>query len=262
MNEQACEEQFPDFKSRILQPKQDFFLKRQPYIYQDISEHISSRLSQESFSNPDIQEQVNLTLEPDSIKTLTEGTLKLINTVLSQDKAGEPFDTLLFLDKSARNGAFMLRLLFNELKTNNKLPRRIKLPKIRFINIGMGDNQEKFTDQKAIALIRHIYNPKDFDQKTIGIVDEYSQTGNSIDMASKIIQKNFKPVIYKLNQFDDEVPWYGYSESGTSGILDSNSSERQFIAKPIQTPEQKDNFNSYRSVLKSIVLDFAKHLQI
>jgi hypothetical protein len=76
----------------------------------------------------------------ESSKKLVEGSINLINALVTKAQEGKPVSTLLFLDKSARLAAYLFRKIWQELELNGKLPKGVLIPKIRFINVGKDQN--------------------------------------------------------------------------------------------------------------------------
>jgi len=157
--------------------------------------------------------------EPESIENLMSGTVNLINTIIENNRQGKPIDTMLFLDKSARNGAYVLRLLWQELQNRGEIPEGVVFPKTRFMNIGRFDDG-KHHNIAPLELLKVKYKKNDFEGGRVVVVDEYVATGGSLRRALKTIEDTFGTVPVGLAQFEKLPSWYGSKGMGLLGVTD------------------------------------------
>ena len=146
--------------------------------------------------------------EPTQVEVLMRGTMHLIDTIIQQARKGETIDTLLFLDKSARYGAYLLIQCWQEFAKRNEIPDGITLPTIRYVNIGRFDD-EKHETNIALQLLRAAFKPSDFEQRNVFIVDEVVASGGSLRLALKTFQEVFGVVATGIAQFKQCPIWYG-----------------------------------------------------
>lgn len=142
-------------------------------------------------------------------KTLSifNGSVNLVNEVLEQNKKGNDIRALLFLDKSARNGAYLFRLFWKELKDRGEVPSKMELPEIRFINIGR-DEGEKLRSRSARALLKETFNEINVGRKVI-VVDEFADTGNSLKRAMELVRSLYEVETKGFQMFNMCPHWYG-----------------------------------------------------
>jgi hypoxanthine phosphoribosyltransferase len=154
-----------------------------------------------------------------SIHDLLSGTANLINYVIDQQRQGLPFDTMFFLDKSARNGAYLFRTLWTELEKRNEIPEGVQMPHLRFIDIGHRD-RKKYTSEFALTLLKQKFMPEDVENKRVLIVDEYSNSKNTLKQSLKTIGSEFRTQVTGITQFRSLPFWYSNS-FGESGVEDA-----------------------------------------
>ena len=75
-------------------------------------------------------------------KYMLPGTLDLIEQVVQAESEGRPYDTIVFLDKSARPGAHLFNVLARDLKKRELLPN-IDFPEVKFMDLGKQDDPTK-----------------------------------------------------------------------------------------------------------------------
>lgn len=144
---------------------------------------------------------------PEKIENLIDGTINLADKIIESSKNGNPIDFLVFMDKSARNGAYMLRVLWSELDKRGEIPNGVVLPECRFINIGRYDDG-KHASEAALALLRLKYK-NIFKDKKLLLVDEYTQSGDSLKLGEKTLKSVFSPKeISGFQQFHLLPGWF------------------------------------------------------
>jgi|GEM_PF-3993462 len=192
-----------------------------------------------------------------NIEMMLEGTMNLANMVIEQFNNGNPVDFLIFLDKSARNGAFMLRTLWLELNKRGEIPEGVKLPEIKFINIGKNDDR-KHESEAALTLLKLKYQDS-FRGKKVALVDEFVETGNSLKLGLKTIKSVFEPrEIMGVQHFFSPPHWYyhdhfkmvedidqQYCVNTTFSKLDEANSEQIISIYRLMSDLPRDNFNGH-----------------
>jgi len=113
-------------------------------------------------------------------------------------------DVIFFLDKGAQPIAYMLSVALHRLS--------LKRPEIRFVNIGREANERKrkFRVTSYINSIRKIYGKHIKTDGTLLVVDEYKETGFSLNLACYLIGQAFpeaRIIPYAVYTF--LPPWYG-----------------------------------------------------
>lgn len=156
----------------------------------------------------EVEHYRDLLYEPARVEVLMRGTMHLIDTIIQQARKGERIDTLVFLDKSARFGGYLLNQCWSELTKRKEIPNEIKLPTIRYVNIGRFDD-EKHETSIALQLLNTVWKQFDFEQKNVFIVDEIVASGGSLRLALKTFQEVFGVVATGIAQFKQCPIWYG-----------------------------------------------------
>ena len=211
-----------------------------------------------------------------SIEMMLEGTINLANTIIEQFDDNNPVDFLIFLDKSARNGAFMLKVLWKELDKRGEIPSGVNLPEIRFMNIGKGDDR-KHESEAALTLLKLKYGST-LKNKKLVLVDEYVETGNSLRLGLQTVKSIFEPrEIMGVQQFSSAPHWYHndhfkmvedidrqYCVNTTFSKLDEANSEQIISIYRLMSDLPRDNFNrqfngnvdlSVRDILNILKID-------
>lgn len=153
--------------------------------------------------------------ESNESRRLIPGTLKLIEKIIKADNTSKPYDTLVFLDKSARPACHLFNSMWNLLDEKGLLPKEAKKPAIRFLDIGKTDKNEKFYDESTIELALEKSSPKRMLPKgqdsRVLIVDEFKDTGTTLTLALQAFKSSYGVQPEGTYQFQDGgVPfWYG-----------------------------------------------------
>lgn len=134
------------------------------------------------------------------------------------EKSHEPYDTLIFLDKSARPVAWLLKGMWDKLAIDDDGERH-PIPNIRFLNIdrmqwvnkvdpnGSGIMDIDMVDDSIIQSLRSIFVepkykkdttgsyihdvPSELDNTNVLIIDEVRSSGKTLDIAKKFIRRAF-----------------------------------------------------------------------
>jgi hypothetical protein len=161
---------------------------------------------------------------------------------LIQEMTEQRTDVAIFLDKSARPVAWMVNELWDQLRPHLPNGEILPRPKIKFLNI----DKEQWEDtigrketsginadllpQKAVDSLRSIYKsiePNDSEEtmlsgKRVLIVDEVNVTGNTLEMAEKMLKRIFP----------DAKEIKGYHWMNGKIIVDQNSGVSLNSAQP------------------------------
>jgi len=189
---------------------------------------------------PEAGRAVTRTCSKESTHYLISGTTNLINTIIDRHCAGNDTETLLFMDKSARNGAFLFDILWKAYSKLHLIPE-IKKPTIRFLNIS-GYDYEKHKSPASLALLKQKLHQKDFSHGVL-VVDEFVCSGDSLKLAVKVIDDLFNSHPDGVQQFEYCPHWYG--KSGLLGVTDSFDQYDETFEKIGQLPtDQILNINT------------------
>jgi hypoxanthine phosphoribosyltransferase len=196
--------------------------------------------------------EIRATMILERLTRIVEGMVRFITFLQVHEKAGEPYETLVFLDKSSRPGAFIFQQV---LKLRTDLLENI--PKILFVDIGRSEPKDK----NHIPLTDYPYKYQNLiDGKKICIVDEHTGSGVTLIKAEQLFRKRigYKPkdvashVLFKITPY-----WYDRPELiGVANTIlttdewsldDSNKKKtwnqrikELFTAQPIPSFMQKD----------------------
>lgn len=142
---------------------------------------------------------------------LANGTIRLINFIILETiKAGRNIDTLIFLDKSARPGAFLFSQTWNELSKRSLIPSEVKKPTIKFLNYSAYDFRNIRSSAKKLLKMYF----KGRLGSNIIVVDESwasrSSTQGAMDLIDQISRKKiiFKNNVIGVPNFPDFPEWY------------------------------------------------------
>lgn len=200
-----------------------------------IAEEVSNFLREEYLDedkNRKLFDEIKDITEPRQIENLMAGSFNLINTLIERSRIGTGAEVLLFLDKSARNGAYVFRCVWEELNRKGELPTSLILPEIRFMNIGLHDD-DKHENSTPLFLLKKKYTDEAFKNKKIVIVDEYVSSGGTMKKAMKTIEEVFGVTPYGIALFERLPEWYGSDESGILGVTDFETNRRYNKLKPV-----------------------------
>ncbi len=168
------------------------------------------------------------TIEKESVWMLVDGVANLCNYIINCQNQGDPVDTLVFLDRSARPGAYLFRLVWNELSQTHKIPTSVKRPRIKFMNLGkdgfnlrynevFSENYENSTHISLLhSLFAQLYPREDFNDKKVLIVDESFESGDTAKLAMKLISEVFRASVSGLALFRNFPSWYDHD--GSKGV--------------------------------------------
>lgn len=150
------------------------------------------------------------------ISCLIGGTLNLVNTVIDQHQREEPIDTLLFLDKSARSGAFLYRQMWSELRKRGEIPDGVLIPDIRFMNIESERDLHEFPE----AILRRKYRGEAFEQRRVVVVDESVEHGKTLRTGLKVLEDVFGTLPIGMAQFQSNFFPVWCDSSETKGVAE------------------------------------------
>lgn len=152
---------------------------------------------------------------------LISGTVNLINHIIENNQT-EPIKTLIFLDKTARLGAHIFRVLWSILEKQGKIPSGISMPTIKYVNIGRFEDH-KHGDNRALGLAKQVF-PKDaLKGNGVLVVDEFISSGGSVRRAMKTFNDIYGSNAHGIANFIDLPSWYGANDR--KGVEDPNLSK-------------------------------------
>lgn len=185
---------------------------------------VKQKVNQEAFllKLKSVNNLPDISIPPEGIHNIISGTVNLINYIL-QRVATQPVTTLLFLDKSAREGAHVFRVLWDELRRNGKIDD-IDRPNIRFVNIGREDDG-KYSSYAAARLFSAQYRDIDFQDDGVLIVDEIIETGASANKTMSHILSTFGSQSVAIAQFA-EIPDFYIPGANFNGMWDCEPTDQ------------------------------------
>lgn len=91
---------------------------------------------------------------------------------MTKNKQSKKKYKVVFLDKTARNAAYIFRLVWAKLEQQGEIPEGVKMPKIRFINVGTEESLEH-KENLVRERLKETYREEDFVEGRVVIVDEF-----------------------------------------------------------------------------------------
>jgi len=185
---------------------------------------------------------------PEKIEDIIDGNFNLINTLVERSEKGKPVDTIVFLDKSARNGEYLFHQTCQELLHRQEISESAIPKNIRFISIDKVDAEDNTFNRGLITLLREKFRKEDFVDKQVLVVDEYVSTGKTLKIAMEVIEEMYGIKPMGIQMYKDCPTWYG-SESGILGVSEISDEMRD---------ENTHNFYALRDLDKDTVLNLNK----
>jgi hypothetical protein len=185
-------------------------------IWDNLQKFVTSYLELPGFDKT-LANDILITHLKSKLQELIAGSLNLLNLVIAYQDIGHQLGALVFLDKSARNGAHIYRTLWHEFSKRGQINPKYKKPNERFINIGLSDPQFKISSEAAFAFLADQYKNEDFGTRSL-VVDEWMSSGGSAGNAANILNKLSGIPFDRVAQFIKVPPF-----TTLSGISDSNS---------------------------------------
>lgn len=199
-------------------------VKRLPKVAKKISKQVlAANLPEEE--SP-LYKSLKDVSEPNSVLNLLQGTLNLLNKIGGEYLSGTPIDTAVFMDKSARNGAYLFLCLWHGLQERDELPPNMCLPRINFVNIGRSNFDNFSGSYGHHMLVRRFLGSK----MNILVVDEHVSSGATILTAINMFRQNLKQGCAGIENFQKLPPWYG-DDSGILGIKEFTTKGKHDLAK-------------------------------
>jgi len=162
---------------------------------------------------------------------LLPGIFNLINFLIEKYAQSETIQTLLFLDKSARLGAFFFQQAVTEAIELARLQKHdlsyLKKIQLRFIV----PQENQVHSPSTITSLRKRYRQLDFNDRVM-IIDEFILSGRSVRNAIKLLLLgNYTPTqIEALSIFERAPMWY--STDSVKGVADdtgTSEESRKFV---------------------------------
>jgi len=183
-----------------------------------------------------------MTREADINETayMLPGTLRLISQIVNVADTKNPYDSIVFLDKSARPSAYLFLLLVKKMKESHLIEQGIQFPKIKFMDIGKTDDPWKFDSPEAASLMREKLPPKEIAPKgetsRVLIVDEFMDTGKTLKNAVRVFKDTYGVDAEGTYQFDAKKGPFWYRNNNKKLVEDANINEyvRNFLSLPLE----------------------------
>jgi hypoxanthine phosphoribosyltransferase len=189
--------------------------------YKSIEEHMKSRFGDYEWGH--YSGDFARFVENES-EYLIKGTFKLIEKVVEAGRNGEPYDSVVFLDKSARPGAYLYREMIDMLTEKGYIEKNIKLPNVKFMDVGKVGEERKIKSEITSEYAREKMSPK-FIGKKVLIVDEFRDSGVTLSNALGEFKSVYGNHIKDLKL--DSI--YQFSENGVAPFWYRDSSTKSLV---------------------------------
>ncbi|MBP7786012.1 hypothetical protein KA062_02015 [Patescibacteria group bacterium] len=205
------------------------------------------------FARPEINES----------EYLIKGTLRLIQKVMDADP---PYDSIVFLDKSARPGAQIYRMMIAMLKDKGFIKQDIDFPEIKFMDVGKQNEDKKIKSDYTKEMFRNIVKPE-YIGSNILIVDEFKDTGVTLSGAATELKSIFegyseKPLkidtYYQFSESSGIAPFYYRDSYKLSGVRDA---EMSFYLRGIDRALDENDENILRNYRVETVIDGIRRVE-
>ncbi len=158
---------------------------------------------------------------------LLRGTLKLIDKIIDAVEKGDPYSTIIFLDKSARPGSYLYRVMVGMLQDKEYIPKDIELPDIKFMDVGKYGEEKKIKSEVTAEYVRETL-PPDLIGPRVLIVDEFRDKGITLTNAFKEFREIYEKYVpnlkvdtaYHFNENKLSTFWY-HDSRYISGVRDA-----------------------------------------
>lgn len=155
---------------------------------------------------------------------LVNGTFRLMEKVVNSSIEGDPFTSVIFLDKSARPGSYLYRKMADLLTDKGFIPKDLVLPEVKFMDVGKTKEGNKVKSLVTAEFMRESLKPE-FLGNHILIVDEFKDTGatlaNGVEEFKDIYREYIPDLrvdsIYHFNV--DQVAPFWYRDSSTKSLV-------------------------------------------
>lgn len=225
----------------------------------EISKAIGEKYLPILIRNDSFEEYIQGVSSNDSVELLLEGTINMVNKIIEKSVCGHKVDVLFFLDKSARNGAYLLRTFWSELNSRGEIPKGVDLPEIRFLNVGGQNHTDKNKSEAALTLLGLCFQENDLKNKKVVLVDDHIVTGTSIKLGMKIMKTVFGiDNIEGWENFPDTPSWYDDFDldfrpaRGCKGVRDFEDfflGQRSFVFRDLYRSRPEDIIKIYELAL-------------
>jgi len=173
-------------------------------VWEKISEQMEAFVQEKNAQTPN-SERVPFY---ENIANLMAGAINLINFIIERQNK-TPIKTLVFLDKSARLGAHVFRVLWSTLEKQGRLPTGVTKPNIKFINVGFGEDH-KHIAQRSLDLAAEMFPNEDLEGDEVLVIDEFVESGVSLRRAMKFLQDKYGTHAQGMANFLVIPKWYSY----------------------------------------------------
>jgi len=228
-------------------------------VVSKVKTNLESYLPEER--KPSYSELVNTTTKDYEIKNIIAGGLNLINYVIQEKQLGNEINTLVFLDKSARNGSLVFKTLWRELsKIQPEILGDHKMPKIRHLNVGHETTTADMMRESTKALILETIHADDYRSRFL-LVDDIVASGNTMRKAQNVVGTIIGSEALGFSMFSETPTWYQHGEA-TKGVREGNSDPYDQIATALSPTEAVNLLNILKSIGSSKFLEIYDNLKI
>lgn len=157
---------------------------------------------------------------------LLEGTLELIQDIVEKASIGESFDTVIFLDKSARPSSYLYYKMVKVLKEKGHIPDDFKMPQIKYLDIGKSTEGNKISTANTESLLREKLKKEQLGKRVL-IVDEFKLSGSTLTKALGDFRRIYGEDIKVTGLYQFRTPelapfWYYDRDRHTGGSFFRN----------------------------------------
>lgn len=171
--------------------------------------------------------KVKTVIEDDLIEewsNLAEGTVHLLNLLLNAESKGQPIQTLVFLDKSARPAAYLVRKTLKYLKEKGAIT--YSLPPVKFLDVGAKHpNKHTKSLSRTDQLTNELLDRMQLKEPLL-VVDEFIDTGDSARRTLNLLQRHQNVKGQAVGEFVTYPDWYhdevipGFKDEEVKGVKD------------------------------------------
>lgn len=222
----------------------------------------------------DLGEGLDRPVNFDETNYMIPGTLALIDKIEKAVSEGNPYDTVFFLDKSARPAYYLFNVTLKELEKRNLVSHELSehKPQIKFLDIGKTNDSWKYSSSTINKMFleklpAEIVIPRG-NKSRIMIVDEFKDTGVTLNSAIMELEDLYGVEAEGYYQFKPKFGPFWYRTPSSNLLEDAKISNQ--VKALFMDPLTKDklaqietyqnfsdilNRQAFTSVLEARLLD-------
>jgi hypothetical protein len=209
--------------------------------------------------NDDLGEGLDRPINLDETNYMIPGTLALIDKIESAIKEGNPYDTIFFLDKSARPAYYLFNVLQRELDNRGLLSREHleNKPQIKFLDIGKTNDPWKYSSETINEMLYkklpiETVAPRGKASRVM-IVDEFKDTGVTLNSAIMELEDLYGIEAEGYYQFKPKFGPFWYRNPSYNLLEDAKISEqvKKLFSDPI-TEERIAQIEIFQDLANSL----------